>query len=49
MFNLNYINDLVNNGYKESWLELLALIGIIFGVLTIISKNPIISVLFNFG
>ena len=49
MFNLNYINDIVNNGYREGWLDLLALIGIIFGVLTIISKNPIISVLFLIG
>ena len=49
MFNLYYISDVITNGYRESWLDLLAFICIIFGVLTITSKNPIVSVLFLIG
>lgn len=33
-------------GYKPSILDVLALISIIFGIYTIISKNPVVSVLF---
>jgi NADH-ubiquinone oxidoreductase chain 6 len=49
MFNLYYIQDFIDNGYKDASLDLLILVGLIFGVLTIISKNPIISVLFLIG
>ena len=33
-------------GFKPSVLDVLAFISIIFGIYTIISKNPIVSVLF---
>lgn len=49
MFNLYYISDVITNGYRESLLDLLAFICILFGVLTITSKNPIVSVLFLIG
>nr|YP_010944597.1 NADH dehydrogenase subunit 6 [Gymnascella aurantiaca]WMB97473.1 NADH dehydrogenase subunit 6 [Gymnascella aurantiaca] len=49
MFSLYYINDVITNGYRESWLDLFAFICILFGVLTITSKNPIVSVLFLIG
>lgn len=49
MFSLYYINDVITNGYRESWLDFLAIICILFGVLTITSKNPIVSVLFLIG
>jgi NADH-ubiquinone oxidoreductase chain 6 len=34
------------NGYLGEFLDILSLISIIFGIFTIISKNPIVSVLF---
>lgn len=49
MFSLYYISDVITNGYRESWLDLLEFICILFGVLTITTKNPIVSVLFLIG
>ncbi len=49
MFTLYYINDVITNGYKENWLDILSIICILFGVFTITSKNPIVSVLFLIG
>lgn len=49
MFTLYYINDIITNGYQENWLDLFSLISILFGVFTITSKNPIVSVLFLIG
>jgi NADH-ubiquinone oxidoreductase chain 6 len=49
MFNLYYFYDLINNGYYINWLDFLSFAGIIFGALTITSKNPIVSVLFLIG
>lgn len=49
MFSLYYIDDVLTNGYRESWLEILGIISIIYGVFTTTSKNPIVSVLFLIG
>lgn len=38
--------DLLNNGYNSNILDVLAFISIILGIYTIISKNPVVSVLF---
>nr|YP_009513844.1 NADH dehydrogenase subunit 6 [Pertusaria propinqua]AXH38235.1 NADH dehydrogenase subunit 6 [Pertusaria propinqua]QBP39458.1 NADH dehydrogenase subunit 6 [Pertusaria propinqua] len=43
---LFYLNEIFTNGYKEIILDIFALISIIFGLLVIITKNPIISVIF---
>jgi NADH-ubiquinone oxidoreductase chain 6 len=40
------VMDFYTNGFKENALIVISLISIFFGVLVIISKNPIISVLF---
>lgn len=42
-------NELHTNGFNDSSLFIISIISIIFGVLVIISKNPIISVLFLIG
>ena len=46
---LYIIKEISFSGYKEINLDLLYLIAILFGVLVIISKNPIVSVLFLIG
>lgn len=49
MGNLLYWVDLITNGFKDEIIDLLSFISIFFGVYTIISKNPVISVLFLIG
>lgn len=49
MFNLYYLNDILTNGFIISWLDLLGLISLIFGVFTTTNKNPVVSVLFLIG
>lgn len=46
MGNIFYLVDLITNGFKDEIIDLLSFICIFFGVYTIISKNPVISVLF---
>ena len=49
---MNYlylIYDIKTNGFLIEILDILSLISILFGVYTIISKNPIVSVLFLIG
>ncbi len=49
---MNYlylISDIKTNGLLIEILDILSLISILFGVYTIISKNPIVSVLFLIG
>lgn len=49
MENIFYLVDFITNGFKCEILDLLSFICIFFGVYTIISKNPVISVLFLIG
>jgi NADH-ubiquinone oxidoreductase chain 6 len=44
--NLYIINEVFTNGYKDLFLDFFSLSAILFGILVIISKNPIVSVLF---
>jgi len=46
---LYIINEISFNGYKEINLDILYIFSILFGILIIISKNPIVSVLFLIG
>lgn len=46
---LYIIKEISFNGYKEINLDILYLFAILFGILVIISKNPIVSVLFLIG
>lgn len=49
MNTLNIINEIITNGYRDETLDLLSLIAIFCGILVLISKNPIVSVLFLIG
>src|SRR5438552_14638765 len=49
MNNLYIFTETYTNGYKAEILDLLSLIAIICGIFVIITKNPIISVLFLIG
>src|ERR1700709_2741283 len=46
---LYILKEMVFNGYKDIFLDFLYVISIICGILVIISKNPIVSVLFLIG
>lgn len=49
---MNYIyilNDIATSGYKVAFLDIFYFISILFGIYIIISKNPIVSVLFLIG
>ena len=46
---LYILNEITLNGYREIFLDCIYIIAIICGVLVIISKNPIVSVLFLIG
>ena len=43
------INDYITNGFKVEFLDILYIVSILFGVFTIISRNPVVSVLFLIG
>src|SRR5256885_14076805 len=49
MNNLFIINETLTNGYKAEALDIISLFAILCGILVIISKNPIISVLYLIG
>nr|QDE53186.1 NADH dehydrogenase subunit 6 [Aspergillus sp.] len=42
-------NDYITNGFKVEFLDIFYLISIIFGVYTLINRNPVVSVLFLIG
>lgn len=49
MGNIILLNDFVTNGFKIEFVDIIFLISIFFGVFTIVSRNPIISLLFLIG
>jgi len=49
MVNVYVIREIFTNGYKGEFLDILSLIAILCGILVIITKNPIVSVLFLIG
>ena len=49
MNSLHLLNDYHNNGFLLSSLDLLTLFSILSGILVIISRNPIVSVLYLIG
>lgn len=49
MFSLDILNESFTNGYRIQILDILSLVAILCGILVIISKNPIVSVLFLIG
>jgi NADH-ubiquinone oxidoreductase chain 6 len=49
MFTLYTINEGFTNGYKDFFLDIISIIAILSGISVIISKNPIVSILFLIG
>jgi len=49
MNNLFIINENITNGYKDEILNVIFILAVFCAIFTIISKNPIISVLFLIG
>src|ERR1700740_3841046 len=49
MYNIFLLNETFTNGYRIEILDFLSIISILSGIFVIISKNPIISVLFLIG
>src|ERR1700749_1874229 len=49
MFTLYTLNENFTNGYKDIFLDIIAIIAVLSGVSVIISKNPIVSILFLIG
>jgi NADH-ubiquinone oxidoreductase chain 6 len=49
MNNILLINETYTNGYRADILDIISLVAILCGILVIISKNPIVSVLFLIG
>jgi NADH-ubiquinone oxidoreductase chain 6 len=47
--NLFIINEIFTNGYRDIFLDFISLGAILSGILVIISKNPVVSVLFLIG
>lgn len=49
MTNFILLQETISNGYKTEFLFILSLISIFFGISVIITKNPVLSVLFLIG
>lgn len=43
------LNEIFTNGYRAEILDVISLVSVLCGILVIISKNPIVSVLFLIG
>src|ERR1700737_2175845 len=49
MYNLFLLNETITNGYRGEVLDIISLLAVLCGIFVIISKNPIVSVLFLIG
>ena len=49
MLNLFILNEIITNNLNYNLLNLISIVSILCGILVIISKNPIVSVLFLIG
>lgn len=49
MNNLYIINEIITNSLNHHSLQILSLLSILSGILVIISKNPVVSILFLIG
>lgn len=46
---MHLLKNILNNGFEQNGLMLVSIVSIIFGIIVIISKNPIRSILFLIG
>lgn len=49
MNNIFLLNDSITNGFRIEFVDIIYLISILLGILTISSRNPVVSVLFLIG
>lgn len=49
MQNLYFFNEIYTNGYKVEILDIISILAIVCGILVIVIKNPVLSVLFLIG
>src|SRR5450432_3311408 len=49
MNNLFILNEIFTNGYSVGIIDILSIISVLCGIFVIVSKNPIVSVLFLIG
>ncbi len=49
MNNIFLLNDFMSNGFRIEFVDFIYILSILFGIFTIISRNPIVSVLFLIG
>src|SRR6202020_556516 len=49
MYDLFLLNEIYTNGYRIEVLDIISLVAVLCSILVIISKNPIVSVLFLIG
>ena len=49
MYNIYLLNETITNGYRAEVLDIISFLAVLSGILVIISKNPIVSVLFLIG
>lgn len=49
MNNIFLLNDYITNGFRIEFVDIIYLVSIVLGILTIVSRNPIVSVLFLIG
>jgi NADH-ubiquinone oxidoreductase chain 6 len=49
MSNIYLLNETITNGYRGEVLDIISWLAVLCGILVIISKNPIVSVLFLIG
>src|ERR1700743_251998 len=49
MSNIYLLNDYCTNGFKIEFVDIIYLVSIFLGTLTIINRNPVVSVLFLIG
>jgi NADH-ubiquinone oxidoreductase chain 6 len=46
MNNIFLLNDSITNGFRIEFVDIIYLVSILLGIITIVSRNPIVSVLF---
>jgi NADH-ubiquinone oxidoreductase chain 6 len=49
MNNIFLLNDYITNGFRIEFVDVIYLVSILLGILTIVNRNPVVSVLFLIG
>jgi NADH-ubiquinone oxidoreductase chain 6 len=49
MQNIFILNDYISNGFRVEFVDFIYIVSILLGILTIVSRNPVVSVLFLIG